>query len=181
MKIDLSEIARTPGGNAVHDIDMTFTEIEGMTVTAPVRGELTISSTGNVLLLTGAVDTELAMECNRCSIVYSQPVHAEIQEDFVVHPAVRNGAPTSIEEDDVAPEMRLFVPGTLDLNLDELLRQSILVAIPLQTLCTDDCRGLCPQCGHPLNEGPCDCTPDTINPQLAELQRLFEERQRDAQ
>ncbi|HEX2951711.1 MAG TPA: DUF177 domain-containing protein [Armatimonadota bacterium] len=177
MKLDLSEIARTPGAYVDHDIDMTFKEIEGMKLAAPVRGKMTISSTGRVLLLEGAVDTEVEMLCYRCGTTYSQPVHAEFQEDFVVHPPQAHEVGPRVEEEEEAPESRLFYEGTLDLNLDELLRQSILVALPLKPLCSDDCLGLCPHCGHRLSEGPCSCQPETINPQMAVLQRLLEQRQ----
>jgi len=175
VKLDLSEIARIAGSFAEHQIDMTIKDIEGMTLTAPVRGIMRISSTGNVLLLEGSVDTEVEMVCFRCGITYHQPVHAEFQEDFVVHPPQAAHQGPRIEEEE-APESRLFLPGTLDLNLDELLRQWILVALPLKPLCADDCQGLCPHCGQRLAEGPCQCQPEHAHPQLVELQRLLAER-----
>ena len=176
MKLDLTEIARIPGSYAEHVIDMTFTEMEGLTLTAPVRGIVRFSSTGNVLLLEGAVDTEVELVCFRCGIMYAQPVHAEFQEDFVVHPPLSHHTGPRVEEEE-EPEARLFLPGTLDLNIDELLRQSILLALPLKPLCDENCRGLCPHCGHRLQEGPCVCQPENVHPQLTELQRLYAERQ----
>jgi uncharacterized protein len=83
-----------------------------------------------------------------------------------------------VEEDEESPDIRLFFEGTLDLNLDELMRQSILLALPLKPLCADDCRGLCPQCGHRLSEGPCHCAPETTNPQLTALRQVWEQKQR---
>lgn len=176
MKLDLSEIARIPGSYAETPIDVKLKEVEGMTVTAPVRGTLIASSTGRVLLLEGTVDTEVEMACYRCGAIYRQPVHAEFQEDFVVQPPVAHGQALKIEEEE-APESRLFIPGTIDLNLDELLRQSILVSLPLKPLCADDCAGLCPTCGHRLAEGPCGCAPEATNPQMAVLQQLLQQRQ----
>lgn len=176
MKLDLSEIARIPGSYAEHAIDMRLAEVEGMTLTAPIRGMLYASSTGSVLLLEGSVDTEVEQVCFRCGVLYRQPVHAEFQEDFVVTPAQAHGAGPRIEEEE--PTTRLFYEGTLDLNLDELLRQSILVALPLKPLCTDDCRGLCSRCGQRLSEGPCTCQPEEINPRMAVLQQMLEARQK---
>jgi uncharacterized protein len=176
MKLDLSEIARIPGSYAEHTIDMVIDEVEGMTLTAPVQGMLNASSTGNVLLLEGAVDTMVEQVCSRCGIVFPHPIHAEFQEDFVVRPPQTAGQGPRLEEDDEAPETRLFIPDTLDLNLDELLRQSILVALPLKPLCQEDCQGLCPRCGQPLNEGPCPCPPAPGATPLGDLQRLLNER-----
>ncbi|HEY3417229.1 MAG TPA: DUF177 domain-containing protein [Armatimonadota bacterium] len=177
MKLDLADIARVPGSYAEHEIDVTLKDVEGMTLTAPVRGKMIASSTGRVLLLEGSVDTEVELVCYRCGVLYQQPVHAEFQEDFVINPAQLPGQGPRIEEEE-EPESRLFVEGTLDLRLDELLRQTILVALPLKPLCADDCQGLCPHCGQRLSEGPCTCSPETANPQLAELQQLWEQRQR---
>jgi uncharacterized protein len=177
VKLDLSEIARIPGSYAEQEINITFRDVEGMTLTAPVHGKMIISSTGRVLLLEGAVDTEIEMLCYRCGFTYRQPVHAEFQEEFVIRPAQAPGQGPRVEEDEEAPDVRLFFEGTLDLNLDELLRQSILLALPLKPLCADDCQGLCPKCGHRLSEGPCGCAPDTTNPQLAGLRDIWEQRQ----
>lgn len=176
MKLDLSEIARVPGSYAEHSIDLVLHEVEGMTLTAPVRGTLYASSTGHVLLLEGAVDTTVELMCARCGVLYPQPLHAEFQEDFVVRPAQAAGQGPRLEEEDTAPDTRLFIPDTLDLNLDELLRQSILVALPLKPLCQEECQGLCPQCGHILNDGPCSCRPATGTSPLGDLQRLLNER-----
>lgn len=174
MKLDLSEIATIPGSFAEVEIDVTLKEVEGMTLTAPIRGKLYASSTGRVLLLEGAVDTEVELVCFRCGTLYNQPVHAEFQEDFVVHTGATPTQGPRVEEEE-APEARVFIEGTLDLNLDELLRQSILLALPLKPLCAEDCAGLCPKCGHGLSQGPCACTDEHTDPRLAVLQRLLEQ------
>lgn len=178
MKLDLSEMARIPGSYAEHEINMTFKEVEGMTLTAPVHGNMTISSTGQVLLLEGTLDTEIEMVCYRCGCTYRQPIHGDFQEEFVVRPAQAPGKGPRVEEGEEMPDVRLFFEGTLDLNLDELLRQSILLALPLKPLCADDCQGLCPKCGHRLSEGPCGCAPETASPQLAVLREVWERKRR---
>jgi uncharacterized protein len=176
VKLDLSEFGRISGSYTEHEIDMTFKAVEGMTLTAPVRGRMTVSSTGRVILLEGGVDTEVEMVCYRCGGTYRQPVRAEFQEEFVVLPPQVAGQSSRVEEDEETPDSRLFIAGTLDLNLDELLRQSILLALPLKPLCADDCRGLCPRCGHRLGEGPCGCAPEEVNPQLAALRQVWEQK-----
>ena len=176
MKLDLSDIARNPGSYAEEPIELTLRDVEGMTLTAPVRGKIIVSSTGRVLLLEGAVDTEVELVCYRCGGTYRQLVHAEFQEDFVVQPPAPGGQSLAIEFDEEEPDVQFFFPGTLDLNLDELLRQSILLALPVKPLCQDDCQGLCPHCGHNLNESACACQPEGVNPRLAALRHLLEER-----
>lgn len=58
---------------------------------------------------------------------------------------------------------------TLDLTVE--VREAVLVDIPIQQLCKDDCRGLCPSCGIDLNTGQCDCSSDTIDPRWEALRK----------
>ena len=59
------------------------------------------------------------------------------------------------------------------LDLAPLVREDMLVSMPLQTLCRADCKGLCPQCGQNWNDGPCDCRDDEIDPRFAGLADLL--------
>jgi len=56
--------------------------------------------------------------------------------------------------------------------LDELLRQEIEAAFPIQVLCTDNCRGLCEQCGTNLNRETCQCSPEEADSRWAALKDL---------
>jgi uncharacterized protein len=60
-------------------------------------------------------------------------------------------------------------------DLSELIRQTLLVNLPLQPLCRAECAGLCPQCGKNLNEGPCDCPTETVDPRFAALESLLDD------
>ncbi|HCC02150.1 MAG TPA: nucleic acid-binding protein [Ruminococcaceae bacterium] len=62
--------------------------------------------------------------------------------------------------------------GSLD--VDNLLREDILLALPTKFLCKEDCKGLCPICGKNLNEGPCDCKQHQIDPRLEVLKQLID-------
>ena len=57
--------------------------------------------------------------------------------------------------------------------LDDLVRDTLLVAEPLRELCKSDCKGLCPVCGQNLNEGQCDCDTFVPDPRLAALESLL--------
>jgi uncharacterized protein len=181
VKLDLSEIARTPGSYAELPIDRALADLEGMTLTAPVRGKMTTSSTGRVLLLEGKVDTEVEMACFRCGGTYRQPVHAEFQEDFMVRlpQGQGQGQGPMVDETEEAPETRLFFEGTMDLNLDELLRQNILLALPVKPLCAEDCCGLCQRCGARLGEEECGCDAEPERPHWDALRSLMEHRNRE--
>jgi len=82
---------------------------------------------------------------------------------------------------DVVSGASLPLPGepgcfTIDehhiLDLTEAIRQYALLAVPMKPLCRGDCAGLCPNCGHNLNQGPCDCLPQKVDPRWSELNKL---------
>jgi uncharacterized protein len=66
----------------------------------------------------------------------------------------------------------LFVENMLDMT--EMFRQDILLAMPIKPICSEECKGLCPSCGRNLNEGPCGCPPDAGESAFAALAALLE-------
>mgnify|MGYP001091754997 FL=1 len=63
------------------------------------------------------------------------------------------------------------------LDLEELARTDILLELPTKVLCSEDCKGLCSQCGKNLNEGECSCEKKQIDPRLAILSQLLDQDQ----
>ncbi len=176
MKLNLSDIARVPGSSARYIFDEKLVEVEDMPLLSPVTGHMDVSCTDDVLMLQGVVIADLEVLCSRCGIPISLPIRGEFFEDFIIHLPKSHLASPLADESEIAPDARIFFEGSLDLNLEELLRQVILVNLPLKWLCRDDCQGVCLQCGHRFNEGPCACLPAAGTGKLAELQRLLDER-----
>ena len=73
------------------------------------------------------------MVCSRCTATVQQPYHGAFQ-------------------------WLLELESRPSVELNDDLRQEIVLSYPLRGLCREDCRGLCPACGHNLNDGPCACT-----------------------
>jgi uncharacterized protein len=59
------------------------------------------------------------------------------------------------------------------LDLTEAIRQYALLAVPMKPLCRKECAGLCPNCGKNLNQGPCDCPAQNIDPRWSKLTKLL--------
>jgi len=187
MKLDLSEIARIPGSYVEYEIE-DFILPDGKEIGAnyPINGKLIFQSVDNVLLITGNFFTKVDDICDRCGDTAIAEVTANIAEDFIVHPVQHEPSKSKkgraegnlplVEEDEDTAECNLFCEGTFDLHLDELLRQNIVLNMPLKLLCKENCRGLCVNCGKPLSDdGECECSQDDINPQFAALQDLFKD------
>ena len=64
-------------------------------------------------------------------------------------------------------------------DLDEELREALILSFPMRILCDEDCPGLCPKCGKPKREGECGCPTREIDPRLAILQTLLDQNENE--
>lgn len=64
-----------------------------------------------------------------------------------------------------------------ELNLDEELREALILSFPMRLLCEENCPGLCPRCGKPRREGPCSCPEREPDPRLAILRTLLDKNE----
>jgi len=119
-----------------------------------LRGTVRLSRNSRGILVQADLETTVIMECSRCLTPTLVPVPLEIEELFTYPPL--DDAAYSVEE-----------TGFLDLA--PLLREEAILAMPMGVLCRPDCLGLCSECGQNLNEGPCNCEPDDIDPRFAIL------------
>ena len=79
-----------------------------------------------------------------------------------------------LEENDDAYVM--IRDGKLD--VDEALREELLVCFPMRLLCDEECPGLCPKCGKPKREGDCGCPDKEIDPRLAILKNWLDKEEK---
>jgi len=106
------------------------------------------------------------------SIVIDLPIEEELPIAGHTLEMLEAAQEEEIPEDEREP---LFVDSIFDLT--ELLRQSILLALPMRPLCSEECKGLCPHCGANLNEGPCGCPTDLDANPFAALAKLLEDEE----
>jgi uncharacterized protein len=139
-------------------------------VAAPVELSMDVEKAGgDVFRVTGRATTRLELECSRCVEPFEIPVDAAFELRYV--PAAENGGTgeREIGEDDLTTAF--YREGALDII--DLLREQFQLALPMKPLCTDECRGLCPECGANLNRTDCGCTPKWEDPRLAALEVLL--------
>ena len=110
----------------------------------PAHVELELRGADQGVRIEGAIDAAAVGECRRCLAEVEVPVHLDIDERI---------APG--EEIDPLSDGNVLVGERLDLG--DLVRQLTLTALPMGVLCSEDCQGLCPECGRNRNSGPCGC------------------------
>jgi len=143
---------------------------EGITLRSPVQSRVHIRKVGVDIDIKGQLSTALQLDCSRCL----EPQIFSIQNDLhVIYRDVR-WVETAPEVQLEAEDMLVSYYAGDTLNLLEVAREQILLAIPLQFICKMDCAGLCPQCGQNRNLGKCSCREDKIDPRLAVLTKLLQ-------
>lgn len=153
------ELSYAPGELALED--------EHAALVSDVRAWGRASRKGDEVRVRGSLQTSVELRCDRCL----GPVPAPVSVDFVAN-FVRAGDPTveakELHDEDL--EVSVYDGGAVD--IDELVREQILLALPARQLCRDDCAGLCPACGKNLNTESCDCAQHETDPRWAALADL---------
>ena len=180
MRLELSHIRQpeTEFHKVFQPADLAG-EDEEYRVTAPVDLRMVIHKDHTRYRLVGTVKTALELACSRCLEPFVMPVDREFDLRYlppgVAEPESDDEEETEVEDDDVA--VTFYRDEQIDLN--ELLREQFYLALPMKPLCSEACKGICPQCGTNRNTAPCDCTPQWEDPRLAGLKTLLEKRKHD--
>lgn len=132
-------------------------------VVADVRLDGVIESVVDGLLVRGTVTTRLSLACARCLHDLADDVVVDVVELFTDQAQAEPG-------DDVDPGYEIHDDATI--NLDTLLRDALVPAVPYRPLCVEDCLGLCAQCGVNRNEHECSCTDVRTDARWAALEGL---------
>ena len=140
----------------------------------PLPFSVDVTNTGDAMLVEGTVTGVATIACARCLEDATYTLEGEIDGYFLLN------EPEYIDEDDEDFDV---LSSDHVIDLEPLISSALIVEAPLVPLCRDDCKGLCPQCGANLNEGPCGCAGDAAleeferaaNPFSALSQLVFDE------
>ena len=114
-----------------------------------IAADITATHTNLGAYFEGAADARVTAECSRCLRAFETPVHAEIAEQFYATVGVEHSEPLA-----EAPRDAKTIDSDFRVDLTPLLREELILAMPLAPLHTPDCKGLCPVCGKDLNDDP---------------------------
>ncbi|WP_069802723.1 YceD family protein [Thermogemmatispora onikobensis] len=174
MQYNVAQLLKASIGTAfqadIHEEDVQLDS--DLKVLGAINGHVRMRRTDYGLLVDGWVDLILPMVCDRCLKPFEQPMHITFEELFYPTIDVTSGVPVPppLGEDEGFP-----IDEHHHLDLSEAVRQHLLLELPMRALCREDCPGLCPQCGHDLSLGPCQCQPE-IDPRWGTLAELLQQR-----
>ena len=135
-----------------------------------LTGRVHLSRHGKDVLVRGQLEGRLELTCGRCLEAFELPVAADF--DLLLAPGPE---PVSGEEKELsAPDLDLDFYSDEIVDLEGIIREQIILQIPLKLLCREECQGLCPLCGADLNQGKCACSEQRFDSPFAALSRLKE-------
>ncbi len=124
----------------------------------PVEGELLLTRAGHAVALTGRLRTVVDLLCGACLARFEQPLDFPVTEEFVRASAAA-GEPPRVAAELEVEDFLVKVGPDESIDLTEIVRQHLILALPISPRCHEGCPGLCPECGADLNAGPCACRP----------------------
>jgi uncharacterized metal-binding protein YceD (DUF177 family) len=127
-----------------------YAELTEIGATA-VDADIVATHTNPGAYLEGEAEARIEMECGRCLRQFEGPVHAQFAEQYYATIGVANGEPM-----DAAPLDAKIIGSDFKIDVTPLIREEILLAMPLAPLHDPDCKGLCLVCGRDLNTEPHD-------------------------
>jgi uncharacterized protein len=133
------------------------------------------------VLLQGSFTAHVAAPCKRCLADVTLDLPVSFTLNLVPESLVRGENSAEGEDSDDQGETagsfeledtdeEVFDGKTID--LDPIVREQVLLALPMNAVCREDCKGLCAQCGQNLNEKQCGCETKVIDPRLAPLMNI---------
>ncbi|MEC9488981.1 MAG: DUF177 domain-containing protein [Halanaerobium sp.] len=157
MKINLRDIRNQPGAIKEYEFTEEFAaiELQGREIIPlePIAIKVRVTNLQEDYLVEGHLETIISVPCSRCLEQVEIPVTSEI-----LHESPKKG-----------PEaVRDFI------DLTDEVYTALILQVPMQPLCTPDCKGLCSICGKNLNEGDCGCDREVVDPRLADLKKFFD-------
>ncbi|MGI5856558.1 MAG: YceD family protein [Candidatus Merdivicinus sp.] len=163
MKLNLRQLFDIVGERKDFRCSFDFSGEElygGFPFQTPVDCSGEIENRAGVVRLVFCVKFVLSLACDRCLKPFQQEKTLNFEHILVQKLNSAND------------DYLVCADGVLD--LEELVRTDVLLELPTKVLCSEDCRGLCSQCGKNLNEGSCTCEKKQIDPRLAVLSQLLD-------
>lgn len=165
MLLGLSQIIDRPGASVPFSVSVDLSDLRygiSYPVSEPVLAEGSVRNTAGVLVMQGSIATTIHGICDRCASEFHRKVAFPIDVVLV----------TKLESEENEDEWVFPLEGD-SADLDDIVRTVFVLNLDSKLLCKEDCKGLCPQCGRNLNDGPCNCRKE-LDPRFAALKQLLE-------
>jgi len=168
LVLDTRDLPRRPGALRVVERSVPAPanlglELIGVPPGAELDLRLRLESVSEGVLVSGTISGPVTGECGRCLRPISETLEVTIQELYAY---AHSTTDETTDEDEVGR-----LQGDL-IDLEPALRDAVVLALPTNPLCREDCPGLCPECGVPLDELPEGHSHQQLDPRWAALSQM---------
>jgi uncharacterized protein len=146
----------------------------GLRQVTPLEAEGSAELLANMLgeiRVQGRLSVTMEADCDRCLESARYPIESDFDLFYLPAAAANPHRPgEEVEIDDGEVELAFYEGGGLELK--DILREHILLSMPMQRVCDEKCRGICPQCGQNRNQTPCGCQTKSADDRWEALKSL---------
>jgi uncharacterized protein len=164
LKIKVSNLAN---GRYDYDFEGRIGDID---ISDPFAGNFktkaVLDKFENQIILDCTTNIKANLICDRCTKEFQSVITSNYR---MIYLFLQHPEDTDNEKVDVV----YLHPETDKIDLRDDIRDYILLAVPMKKLCSEECKGLCPKCGKNLNDGPCNCKDEKVDPRWEPLQQLI--------
>ncbi|UCD65003.1 MAG: DUF177 domain-containing protein [Candidatus Zixiibacteriota bacterium] len=168
MILNLKEFDSFPARKVLRgdqkDLDLEFDSIRSLN---RIEFSLEIQKSGEEYFCQGEARASVQMTCARCLGEFDQDLVNST--DFIVCTREQALANRDVVDNE---DYAYFQGQDLQADVSHIVRQTLITAVSMKPLCSEDCRGLCPQCGTNLNENSCKCRKTNIDQRWEGLKKL---------
>lgn len=171
MLINLTELFTREGKTNDYAVELDCREFQIPQGDCPVSDSkpvaLHIENVGDrTLVLTGEAEFSLMIPCDRCLEPVEVPFQLSIERTLDMN---------LTDEERIADlDEQPYLQG-YNLDVDQLVRDELLLNLPMKVLCDEDCKGICNRCGANLNHETCDCDRSSLDPRMSVIQDIFKQ------
>jgi uncharacterized protein len=156
--VSVHDLMNRSGLMREHDLKITLDEPMGIVGAELGKGDvleigLRLESVHEGILATAVIDADAHGECSRCLDKIEIPIEVDFQELF---------AYSGVSEDD-------FTVVEEQIDLEQIIRDEVVLSLPFQPVCSPDCQGLCPECGVKLQDNPGHAHEEQVDARWSEL------------
>ncbi len=135
-----------------------------------------IRTNGSLVKVNGKLSAILRLECDRCLKPIEFPVDSNFELKYVTRAEYQARQALELNLELAEEDLDLSVFDGEVIDLDELVREEVLLAVPTHLLCQESCKGVCPTCGADRNTTDCRCGDNEIDPRWAGLKELVNDK-----
>ena len=166
MKLNVVSLRHATGKQFSFAFEVPAAE-EFFWLRGPVSVSGKVANSGGHMVVSGTIRALASFECQCCLRDYETELVEEFRQEY---------RETS-QESPLPKDAEYSVYEGDELDLTELVRDTLLLAEPMKKVCRLDCKGLCPVCGQDRNQSECHCDHEVIDPRLAALKQLLDSKQ----